>query len=224
MTSKLKKKFLDYLQSRSAFYTYLKMYRDRHLSINPDDLQEFLRQTDPRMAVTGAFTFPKSEVSIYDRQFWLKIHDGWMAHIEALENEEEEESLIGDVDFFDIEKRISAGLGKDTASVNTRLGHRLTFNREQTETITASGLTLAALGQSRTSGSVLLMISNKRGITFSVSEASRKRTGRNVVINSKDFCDKLCTLLGIDKEYTLLECKLVNKSVSMILFELNIKD
>lgn len=33
MTNKLKKKFLDYLQSKSAFYIYIKTYRDRHLSI-----------------------------------------------------------------------------------------------------------------------------------------------------------------------------------------------
>lgn len=224
MTSKLRKEFLDFLQNRGVFYLYVDMYRKHHLTSNPENMREFLKTTAPKLAIHGAFVFPKPSVSVYNKDFWTRIHNGWMAHIEALENEEEEESLIGDVDFFDIEKRISAGLGKDTASVNTRLGHRLTFNREQTESIAASGLTLAALGQSRTSGSVLLMISNKRGITFSVSEASRKRTGRNVVINSKDFCDKLCTLLGIDEEYTLLECKLVSKSVSMILFELNIKD
>lgn len=37
MTNKLKKKFLDYLQSKSAFYIYIKTYRDRHLSINPKE-------------------------------------------------------------------------------------------------------------------------------------------------------------------------------------------
>ena len=46
MTNKLKKKFLDYLQSKSAFYIYIKTYRDRHLSINPKEFTDYLCQTD----------------------------------------------------------------------------------------------------------------------------------------------------------------------------------
>lgn len=206
------------------FYIYVDMYRKHHLTSNPETMRDFLKTTSPKLAIHGAFVFPKPGTSVYNKDFWARLHNGWMTHIEAMEKEELEQSLLGDVDFFDIEKRCSAGLGKDTASLNTRMGHRLTFNREQTDTIAASGLTLAALGQSRTSGCVLLLFSNKRDITYTVSEATGKRTGRNVVINSKDFCHKLCALLGIDEEYTLLTCRMVSKSVSMILFELNIKD
>ena len=117
MTNKLKKKFLDYLQSKSAFYIYIKTYRDRHLSINPKE-----------------FT-----------------------------------------------------------------------------------------GQSKTTGDILLMINGHRGISINVTETTKTRTSKNVVVGSKDFCSKLSKLLGIKTDYTLLDCRIFSQSANIIVFSINTK-
>lgn len=152
MTNKLKKKFLDYLQSKSAFYIYIKTYRDRHLSINPKEFTDYLCQTDPRLVITGAFTFPDSQLSYYDRKYWMKIHEGWMA---LLEKDSQED------------------------------GHR--------------------------------------GISINVTETTKTRTSKNVVIGSKDFCSKLSKLLGIKTDYTLLDCRIFSQSANIIVFSINTK-
>jgi len=224
MTNKLKKKFLDYLQSKSAFYIYIKTYRDRHLSINPKEFTDYLCQTDPRLVITGAFTFPNSQLSYYDRKYWMKIHEGWMALLEKDSQEEELQSIIADVDFIDVEKRdISRGLGKDTVSLNMRHSYKLTFNQDQSKTIIDSRLTLAALGQSKTTGDILLMINGHRGISINVTETTKTRTSKNVVVGSKDFCSKLSKLLGIKTDYTLLDCRIFSQSANIIVFSINTK-
>lgn len=108
MTNKQKKNFVDFLQSKSAFYIYMKTYRERHLSINPDNMQDFLRDTEPQLAIIGAFVYPKHELSVYNRDFWLKINEEWLRHLENNKQEEETHSLLVDVDFIDVEKRIRA--------------------------------------------------------------------------------------------------------------------
>lgn len=224
MTNKQKKNFVDFLQSKSAFYIYMKTYRERHLSINPDNMQDFLRDTEPQLAIIGAFVYPKHELSVYNRDFWMKIHEDWLQHLAKSKAEEEAQSLLGDVDFFDIEKRMFSCLGKDTASLNRRATGRFTFNQEHTKLILKSGLKRVALGQSRTTGEVLLMVNNQRGITHTISEHRKVTFTRNVVVGSKDFCEKVSKLLAIEEDYALLECKLVSKSVNMLLFTLNVKD
>jgi hypothetical protein len=224
MEKRLVKKFKKFLESRSALFIYMKTYRERHLSINPDNWDDFLRQTTPELVIPGAFVYPSSNYSIYNRDFWLSLHETWMSLLENDKQTEEEHHLLADVDFFDVEKRLINGLGKDTASLNMRYTDRLTFNQEHTGLIVGSGLKLVALGQSRTSGDVLLMISNQRGITYNVAEHSKSAGGRNVVVGSKDFCQKLSRLLGIDDDYALLNCKMVANNINMILFTLNIKD
>ena len=137
--------------------------------------------------------------------------------------------LLGDVDFIDVEKRIAFGMGPDTASLNQRAGYRLTFNQAHTKLIAESGLKLVALGQSRTTGEVLLMINNQRGITYNISEhhirsASKTMiTHHNVVVSAKDLCQKLSRMLCIKSDYELLECKMVSKNLNMIIFKLDTK-
>ena len=222
MNKQLIKKFKKYLKSKSAFYIYLKMYRDCRLSINPASLEEYLRQTKPQLAIPGAFVYPKPEVSIYDRDYWLALHEGWMELLDTIKEDEMDAMLLSDIDFLDVEKRCSVGLGKDKASLNLRSGNRLTFNQEHSRKIVESGLKLVSLGTSRTTGDVLLMVSNQRGITYTVTEMSRKRTGHNVVVGSKDFCEKLSRLLDIDADYTILQCELVGQNVRMILFRITL--
>ena len=208
---------------------YMKMYRERHLAVNPNRLEDFLEQTTPNLAIPGAFVYPSSKLSVYDRDFWLALHEGWLALLESSQREEDEMTLLGDVDFIDVEKRISFGMGPDTASLNQRAGYRLTFNQAHTKLIAESGLKLVALGQSRTTGEVLLMINNQRGITYNISEhyvrPANKQTiiHKNVVVGSKDLCQKLSRMLCIEKDYELLECKMVSKNVSMIIFKLDTK-
>ena len=223
MRKDLRKKFKKYLESKSALCIYMKMYRERHLSVNPARLEDFLEQTTPNLAIPGAFVYPSSKLSVYDRDL------GWLALLETTQREEEEMTLLGDVDFIDVEKRIAFGMGPDTASLNQRAGYRLTFNQTHTKLIAESGLKLVALGQSRTTGEVLLMINNQRGITYNISEhyvrPANKQTiiHKNVVVGSKDLCQKLSRMLCIEKDYELLECKMVSKNVSMIIFKLDTK-
>ena len=229
MRKDLRKKFKKYLESKSALCIYMKMYRERHLSVNPARLEDFLEQTTPNLAIPGAFVYPSSKLSVYDRDFWLALHEGWLDLLETTQREEEEMALLGDVDFIDVEKRIAFGMGPDTASLNQRAGYRLTFNQAHTKLIAESGLKLVALGQSRTTGEVLLMINNQRGITYNISEhpirsASMKTiTHKNVVVSAKDLCQKLSRMLCIKSDYELLECKMVSKNVSMIIFKLDTK-
>ena len=130
MRKDLRKKFKKYLESKSALCIYMKMYRERHLSVNPTRLEDFLEQTTPNLAIPGAFVYPSSKLSVYDRDFWLALHEGWLDLLETTQREEEEMTLLGDVDFIDVEKRIAFGMGPDTASLNQRAGYRLTFNHD----------------------------------------------------------------------------------------------
>lgn len=221
MEKELRKKFRKFLESRSALFIYMKTYRERHLAINPDSWEKYLEQTTPELAIPGAFVYPKSLNSVYNRDYWLALHEAWLALIERDSAKAQELELLSDVDFFDVEKRTTLGLGKDTASLNRRYCDRLTFNQEHTKLIAQSGLKLVALGQSRTSGQVLLMVNNQRGITYNISERSQGVHSRNVVVASKDFCDKISRLLAVEEPYELLDCKLVNQSVSMMLFVLD---
>ena len=170
-----------------------------------------------------------TKLSVYDRDFWLALHEGWLDSLEKSRQQEEEMLLLGDVDFIDVEKRISFGMGPDTASLNQRAGYRLTFNQEHTKLIAESGLKLVALGQSRTTGEVMLMINNQRGITYNISEhhirsaSKTKLTHHNVVVSSKDLCQKLTRMLCIEADYELLKCKMVSKNVNMIVFKFDIK-
>ena len=165
MTNKQKKNFVDFLQSKSAFYIYMKTYRERHLSINPDSMQDFLRDTEPQLAIIGAFVYPKHELSVYNRDFWLKINEEWLRHLENNKQEEETHSLLVDVDFIDVEKRMISGLGKDTASLNRRASGRLTFNQEHSKLIINSKMKLVALGQSRTTGDYIKISFNNINIS-----------------------------------------------------------
>ena len=217
------KKFKKFLESKSAYYIYIKTYRDRHLLINPSSIDEFLKSTEPKLAIPGAFVYPLSKHSIYDKDYWLTLHEQWLSYIEQFRQEEHQASILDDVDFIDVEKRLCIALGKDTASLNVRGGSRLTFNQEHTKLIAGSSMRLVALGQSRSTGDVLLMISNQRGITYTISQHYKQHVSTNVVVGSKDFCEKLSRMLGLREEYALLECKLLSKSVNMILFTLKIK-
>lgn len=167
MRKDLRKKFKKYLESKSALCIYMKMYRERHLAVNPARLEDFLEQTTPNLAIP--------------------------------------------------------------ASLNQRAGYRLTFNQAHTKLIAESGLKLVALGQSRTTGEILLMINNQRGITYNISEhhirsASKTMiTHHNVVVSAKDLCQKLSRMLCIETDYELLECKMVSKNVNMIIFKLDTK-
>jgi hypothetical protein len=145
-----------------------------------------------------------------------------MELLDTIKEEETDEMLLSDIDFLDVEKRCSVGLGKDKASLNLRSCNRLTFNQEYTKKIVESGLKLVSLGTSRTTGDVLLMVSNQRGITYTVTEMSRKRSGHNVVVGSKDFCEKLSRLLDIDADYTILHCELMGQNVRTILFKITL--
>ena len=187
MRKDLRKKFKKYLESKSALCIYMKMYRERHLAVNPARLEDFLEQTTPNLAIPGAFVYPSSKLSVYDRDFWLALHEGWLALLEASQREEEEMTLLGDVDFIDVEKRIAFGMGPDTASLNQRAGYRLTFNQAHTKLIAESGLKLVALGQSRTTGEVLLMINNQRGETdYELLECKMVSKNVNMIIFKLD--------------------------------------
>ena len=76
MRKDLRKKFKKYLESKSALCIYMKMYRERHLAVNPARLEDFLEQTTPNLAIPGAFVYPSSKLSVYDRDFWLALHEG----------------------------------------------------------------------------------------------------------------------------------------------------
>ena len=73
MRKDLRKKFKKYLESKSALCIYMKMYRERHLSVNPARLEDFLEQTTPNLAIPGAFVYPSSKLSVYDRDFCQKL-------------------------------------------------------------------------------------------------------------------------------------------------------
>jgi len=75
MRKDLRKKFKKYLESKSALCIYMKMYRERHLAVNPARLEDFLEQTTPNLAIPGAFVYPSSKLSVYDRDFWLALHE-----------------------------------------------------------------------------------------------------------------------------------------------------
>ena len=133
--------------------------------------------------------------------------------------DDDEEDLLGD--FIDIELKQKANerrrLKDNEASVNTRKkSFRFTFNQMISAEVKArGGYEYASLLRNK-KGDVIIKLNDENGVP--VQDGSRSRGKSNVVIHSRELVGKLVDLLGVEREYNIVNVKEVAKTNDFVAY------
>ena len=133
--------------------------------------------------------------------------------------DDDEEDLLRD--FMDIELKPKANerriLKDNEASVNTRNNSfRFTFNQKiSAEVKERGGYEYASLLRNK-QGDVIIKLNDEKGVP--VQDGSRSRGKSNVVIHSKELVGKLVDLLGVEREYNIVNVKEVAKTNDFVAY------
>ena len=209
--------FKRFLHVRNIYVMFSQNYRQNHLSVNPPTMEAYLEKAKVENVIPQAFVYPKS---IYDKDFWLAIHEEWLKMIStkrAVLNEAAQlESL--DLEIINVKTRSNClGLPKDTCSLSLRGGNRLTFNQEHSRMIAKKLSTHMLLTRSRQTTDVVLMFNRTRGI-----EVKFKTGSNNLQFNNTGLAHNLVDLLHLnpEKEYFQLGIELLAETKDYLLFML----
>lgn len=167
--------------------------------------------------IPQAFVYPKS---IYDKDFWLAIHEEWLKMISAKRADRSEAAQLEslDLEIIDVKTRSNClGLPKDTCSLSLRGGNRLTLNQEHSRMIAKKLSTHMLLTRSRQTTDVVLMFNRTRGI-----EVKFKTGSNNLQFNNTELARNLVDLLHLDpqEEYFQLSLELLAETKDYLLFML----
>ena len=133
--------------------------------------------------------------------------------------DDDEEYLLRD--FMDIELKPKANerrrLKDNEASVNTRKkSFSFTFNQKiSAEVKERGGYEYASLLRNK-HGDVIIKLNDENGVP--VQDGSRSRGKSNVVIHSKELVGKLVDLLGVEREYNIVNVKEVAKTNDFVAY------
>ena len=133
--------------------------------------------------------------------------------------DDDEEDLLRD--FMDIELKPKANerrrLKDNEASVNTRKkSFSFTFNQKiSAEVKERGGYEYASLLRNN-QGDVIIKLNDENGVP--VQDGSRSRRKSNVVIHSKELVGKLVDLLGVEREYNIVNVKEVAKNNDFVAY------
>ena len=133
--------------------------------------------------------------------------------------DDDEDELLGD--FIDIELKPKANerrrLKDNEASVNTRKkSFSFTFNQKiSAEVNERGGYEYASLLRNN-HGDVIIKLNDEKGVP--VQDGSRSRGKSNVVIHSKELVGKLVDLLGVEREYNIVNVKEVAKTNDFVAY------
>ena len=133
--------------------------------------------------------------------------------------DDDEEDLLRD--FMDIELKPKANerrrLKDNEASVNTRKkSFSFTFNQKiSAEVKERGGYEYASLLRNK-HGDVIIKLNDENGVP--VQDGSRSRGKSNVVIHSKELVGKLVDLLGVEREYNIVNVKEVAKTNDFVAY------
>ena len=138
MTNEEIKDFKKFLNEKNIFLMFTQNYRNNRLTINPPTWEAYLEKARVENVIPQAFVYPKS---IYDKDFWLAMHEEWQKRISIKRADHSEAAQLEslDLEIIDVKSRTTClGLPKDTCSLSLRGGNRLTLNQEHSTFIKAS--------------------------------------------------------------------------------------
>ena len=220
MTQNEIRDFKKFMTDQDAYLVFEKTYNENRMSINPKNLEDYLELTRADIVIPQAFIYPET---VYDKNFWLALHDKWKKRLNQKRAEHREAvQLEGlDLEVIDIQPKSSClGLPKDTCSLSLRGGKRLTLNMEHSKMVAKKLSTHMLLTRSRQTTDVVLMFNRQRGI-----EVKFKPGSNGLLFNNSELCSQLMELLELDpsKDYFQLGIELLAETKDYLLFMLKKK-
>ena len=135
MTKEEIKDFKKFLHEKNIFLMFTQNYRNYRLTINPPTWEAYLENARVENVIPQAFVYPKS---IYDKDFWLAMHEEWQKRISAKRAVYREATQLEylDLEIIDVKSRTSClGLPKNTCSLSLRGGKRFTLNMDDSKRV-----------------------------------------------------------------------------------------
>jgi len=221
MTKEEIKDFKKFLHEKNIFLMFTQNYRNNRLTINPPNLDAYLEKARAENVIPQAFVYPKS---IYDKDFWLAMHEEWQKRISIKRADHSEAAQLEslDLEIIDVKSRTTClGLPKDTCSLSLRGGNRLTLNQEHSKLVAKKLSTHMLLTRSRQTTDVVLMFNRQKGI-----EVKFRAGSSSLQFNNADLACHLIELLELDikKEYFLLDIEMLSETKDYLLFMLKNKE
>ena len=215
MTKDEIKDFKKFLHEKNIFLMFTQNYRNNRLTINPPTLDAYLEKARVENVIPQAFVYPKS---IYDKDFWLAMHEEWLKRISAKRADRSEATQLDslDLEIIDVKSRTSClGLPKDTCSLSLNGGKRLTLNMEHSKMVAKKLSTHMLLTRSRRTTDVVLMFNRQKGI-----EVKFRAGSSSLQFNNVELANHLIDLLDLDPEqnYFLLDIELLSETKDYLLF------
>lgn len=218
MTKEEIKLFENFLKQKNVLNVFFNIYSENRMLVNPEDCDEYLLKARADRVIPLAFTYPRS---VYDKDFWLNLHQEWVSVLQSLKARHVEQDLMDqlDLDFVELVHYGTTGIPKNHCSLQNDRNHRLAMNHEQSREITSRGFTRMSLARSQSTGGVVLMFNKVKGIRIRVYGHDQLS---NVVVNSVDLCDKLERMLGVvpSPERTLLKSCLLAASNDYVVYQI----
>ena len=220
MTQNEIRDFKEFMNDQDAYLVFEKTYNENRMSINPKKLEDYLELTRADIVIPQAFIYPET---VYDKNFWLALHDKWKKRLNQKRAEHREAvQLEGlDLEVIDIQPKSSClGLPKDTCSLSLRGGKRLTLNMEHSKMVAKKLSTHMLLTRSRQTTDVVLMFNRQRGI-----EVKFKPGSNGLLFNNSELCNQLMELLELDPnmDYFQLGIEQLTETKDYLLFMLKKK-
>jgi hypothetical protein len=217
MTKSEIQEFNRFLHERNIDMVFSQNYRQNHLSVNPPTLEAYLEKARAENVIPQAFVYPKS---IFDKGFWLAIHEEWLKLISTKRADNSEAAQLESLglEVIDVKTRSNClGLPKDACSLSLRGGNRLTLNQEHSRMIAKKLSTHMLLTRSRQTTDVVLMFNRTRGI-----EVKFKTGSSNLQFNNVELAHSLMDFLHLDpkEEYFQLNIELLADTKDYLLFML----
>ena len=210
--------FENFLTKKNVLNLFFTLYTENRMLVNPVDCEEYLTKTRADRVIPMAFTYPKST---YGKDFWLNIHQEWVETLEGVKAHHVEMELMEslDLDFVDLEHRVTMGIPKNCCSLINDRNHRMSLNHEHSKEVVSRGFTRMSLARSQSTGGVVLMFNKVRGIRIRTYGHDQIMT---VVVNSVDLCDKLERMLDVEPspERTLLKCNMLAATKDYVVFQI----
>ena len=194
MTQNEIRDFKEFMNDQDAYLVFEKTYNENRMSINPKNLEDYLELTRADIVIPQAFIYPET---VYDKNFWLALHDKWKKRLNQKRAEHREAVQLDglDLEVIDIQPKSSClGLPKDTCSLSLRGGKRLTLNMEHSKMVAKKLSTHMLLTRSRQTTDVVLMFNRQRGI-----EVKFKPGSNGLLFNNSELCNQLMELLELDR-------------------------
>ncbi len=215
MTKDEIKDFKKFLHEKNIFLMFTQNYRNNRLTINPPTLDAYLEKARVENVIPQAFVYPKS---IYDKDFWLAMHEEWLKRISTKRADRSEATQLDslDLEIINIKSRTTClGLPKDTCSLSLNGGKRLTLNMEHSKMVAKKLSTHMLLTRSRRTTDVVLMFNRQKGI-----EVKFRAGSSSLQFNNVELANHLIDLLDLDPEqnYFLLDIELLSETKDYLLF------